>query len=206
MECVSCFFLNALINDICLCDSSLQSPCSSFPCKNGATCVPNYDDDTFHCICKKGFSSKLCRTGTYRRSFVFFVVCFFVVTSRSTWNLDVGPTFIERTILFYGLLVWDTSYFTILSAYLITEFFYVIWLQQNRIIFKWSWSSICAMVFDYFRAFPWIKFTFCIVSFFISTCLLLYRELWCVSLFSFFFLNWFLLCFVFCIFVVCATL
>ena len=206
MECVSCFFLNALINDICLCDSSLQSPCSSFPCKNGATCVPNYDDDTFHCICKKGFSSKLCRTGTYRRSFVFFVVCFVVVTSRSTWNLDVGPTFIERTILFYGLLVWDTSYFTILSAYLITEFFYVIWLQQNRIIFKWSWSSICAMVFDYFRAFPWIKFTFCIVSFFISTCLLLYRELWCVSLFSFFFLNWFLLCFVFCIFVVCATL
>lgn len=136
MECVSCFFLNALINNICLCDSSLQSPCSSFPCKNGATCVPNYDDDTFHCICKKGFSSKLCRTGTYRRSFVFFVVCFFVVTSRSTWNLDVGPTFIERTILFYGLLVWDTSYFTILSAYLITEFFYVIWLQQNRIIFK----------------------------------------------------------------------
>ena len=206
MECVSCFFLNALINDICLCDSSLQSPCSSFPCKNGATCVPNYDDDTFHCICKKGFSSKLCRTGTYRRSFVFFVVCFVVVTSRSTWNLDVGPTFIERTILFYGLLVWDTSYFTILSAYLITEFFYVIWLQQNRIIFKWSWSSICAMIFDYFRAFPWIKFTFCIVSFFISTCLLLYRELWCVSLFSFFFLNWFLLCFVFCIFVVCATL
>ena len=206
MERVSCFFLNALINDICLCDSSLQSPCSSFPCKNGATCVPNYDDDTFHCICKKGFSSKLCRTGTYRRSFVFFVVCFVVVTSRSTWNLDVGPTFIERTILFYGLLVWDTSYFTILSAYLITEFFYVIWLQQNRIIFKWSWSSICAMVFDYFRAFPWIKFTFCIVSFFISTCLLLYRELWCVSLFSFFFLNWFLLCFVFCIFVVCATL
>ena len=206
MECVSCFFLNALINDICLCDSSLQSPCSSFPCKNGATCVPNYDDDTFHCICKKGFSSKLCRTGTYRRSFVFFVVCFVVVTSRSTWNLDVRPTFIERTILFYELLVWDTSYFTILSAYLITEFFYVIWLQQNRIIFKWSWSSICAMVFDYFRAFPWIKFTFCIVSFFISTCLLLYRELWCVSLFSFFFLNWFLLCFVFCIFVVCATL
>ena len=206
MECVSCFFLNALINDICLCDSSLQSPCSSFPCKNGATCVPNYDDDTFHCICKKGFSSKLCRTGTYRRSFVFVVVCFVVVTSRSTWNLDVGPTFIERTILFYGLLVWDTSYFTILSAYLITEFFYVIWLQQNRIIFKWSWSSICAMVFDYFRAFPWIKFTFCIVSFLISTCLLLYRELWCVSLFSFFFLNWFLLCFVFCIFVVCATL
>ena len=206
MERVSCFFLNALINDICLCDSSLQSPCSSFPCKNGATCVPNYDDDTFHCICKKGFSSKLCRTGTYRRSFVFFVVCFVVVTSRSTWNLDVGPTFIERTILFYGLLVWDTSYFTILSAYLITEFFYVIWLQQNRIIFKWSWSSICAMVFYYFRAFPWIKFTFCIVSFFISTCLLLYRELWCVSLFSFFFLNWFLLCFVFCIFVVCATL
>ena len=207
MERVSCFFLNALINVICLCDSSLQSPCSSFPCKNGATCVPNYDDDTFHCICKKGFSSKLCRNGTYRRSFVFFVVvCFVVVTSRSTWNLDVRPTFIERTILFYELLVWDTSYFTILSAYLITEFFYVIWLQQNRIIFKWSWSSICAMVFDYFRAFPWIKFTFCIVSFFISTCLLLYRELWCVSLFSFFFLNWFLLCFVFCIFVVCATL
>lgn len=136
MERVSCFFLNALINDICLCDSSLQSPCSSFPCKNGATCVPNYDDDTFHCICKKGFSSKLCRNGTYRRSFVFFVVCFVVVTSRSTWNLDVGPTFIARTILFYGLLVWDTSYFTILSAYLITEFFYVIWLQQNRIIFK----------------------------------------------------------------------
>ena len=155
---------------------------------------------------RKGSALNCAETVHIEEALFFFVVCFVVVTSRSTWNLDARPTFIERTILFYELLVWDTSYFTILSAYLITEFFYVIWLQQNRIIFKWSWSSICAMIFDYFRAFPWIKFTFCIVSFFISTCLLLYRELWCVSLFSFFFLNWFLLCFVFCIFVVCATL
>ena len=116
-----------------------------------------------------------------------FVVCFVVVTSRSTWNLEVGPTFIERTILFHGLLVWDTSYFTILSAYLlITEFFYVIWLQQNRIIFKWSWSSICTMVLDYFRAFPWIKFTFCIVSFlFLLACF--FTENYGVFLFFFFF-------------------
>lgn len=86
MERVSCFFLNALINDICLCDSSLQSPCSSFPCKNGATCVPNYDDDTFHCICKKGFSSKLCRNGTYRRSFVFF--CCLLCRCYFSFNME----------------------------------------------------------------------------------------------------------------------
>ena len=137
-----------------------------------------------------------------------FVVCFVVVTSRSTWNLEVGPTFIERTILFYGLLVWDTSYFTILGAYLITEFFYVIWLQQNRIIFKWSWSSICAMVLDYFRAFPWIKFTFCIVSFlFLLACF--FTENYGVFLFfSFFpqlvFIMFCLLCYChLCRFVAC---
>ena len=117
-----------------------------------------------------------------------FVVCFVVVTSRSTWNLEVGPTFIERTILFHGLLVWDTSYFTILSAYLlITEFFYVIWLQQNRIIFKWSWSSICTMVLDYFRAFPWIKFTFCIVSIYFYLLVSLPRIM--VYFFFFFFFS-----------------
>ena len=117
-----------------------------------------------------------------------FVVCFVVVTSRSTWNLEVGPTFIERTILFHGLLVWDTSYFTTLSAYLlITEFFYVIWLQQNRIIFKWSWSSICTMVLDYFRAFPWIKFTFCIVSFYFYLVVSLPRIM--VYFFFFFFFS-----------------
>ena len=135
-----------------------------------------------------------------------FVVCFVVVTSRSTWNLEVGPTFIERTILFHGLLVWDTSYFTILSAYLlITEFFYVIWLQQNRIIFKWSWSSICTMVLDYFRAFPWIKFTFCIVSFLFLLACFFTENYGVFLLFFFFFLNWFLLCFVFCVIVICAV-
>ena len=166
---------------------------------------------------RKGSALNCAETVHIEEALFFFVVCFVVVTSRSTWNLDARPTFIERTILFYELLVWDTSYFTILSAYLITEFFYVIWLRQNRIIFKWSWSSICAMVLDYFSAFPWIKFTFCIVSFlFVLACFFtenygvygefsLPRIMVCFFFFLFF-LNWFLLCFVFCVIVICAAL
>lgn len=139
-----------------------------------------------------------------------FVVCFVVVTSRSTWNLEVGPVYRKNHFILWVISLGYILFYDLKRIFLITEFFYVIWLQQNRIIFKWSWSSICAMVLDYFSAFPWIKFTFCIVSF--SS-----RELWCVwrilftenygvFLFFLFFLNWFLLCFVFCVIVICAAL
>ena len=46
----------------------LQTPCSSYPCKNGGKCVPNYIDDHYHCDCTAGFSGDLCQTGEFHRS------------------------------------------------------------------------------------------------------------------------------------------
>ena len=45
----------------------LQTPCSSYPCKNGGKCVPNYIDDHYHCDCTAGFSGDLCQTGEFHR-------------------------------------------------------------------------------------------------------------------------------------------
>ena len=54
---------------------------------------------------RKGSALNCAETVHFEEALFFVVVCFVVVTSRSTWNLDVRPTFIERTILFYELLV-----------------------------------------------------------------------------------------------------
>ena len=41
----------------------VQTPCSENPCKNGATCIPSYSDDTFKCKCAAGFKGKKCDRG-----------------------------------------------------------------------------------------------------------------------------------------------
>ncbi|KAL9953969.1 hypothetical protein ACROYT_G041453 [Oculina patagonica] len=39
---------------------AIKSPCSSSPCQNGGACVTNYKDDTFECLCDKGFIGEFC--------------------------------------------------------------------------------------------------------------------------------------------------
>ncbi|KAL9988095.1 hypothetical protein ACROYT_G002498 [Oculina patagonica] len=39
---------------------AMKSPCSSSPCKNGGTCLPNYKHDTFECLCQKNFTGEDC--------------------------------------------------------------------------------------------------------------------------------------------------
>ncbi|KAL9954447.1 hypothetical protein ACROYT_G041988 [Oculina patagonica] len=39
---------------------AIKSPCSSSPCQNGGTCLPNYKHDTFECLCQKGFTGEDC--------------------------------------------------------------------------------------------------------------------------------------------------
>ncbi|XP_078360774.1 uncharacterized protein LOC144645166 [Oculina patagonica] len=42
---------------------SIKTPCSSFPCQNGAKCVPNYGENEYHCDCVPGYTGRLCETG-----------------------------------------------------------------------------------------------------------------------------------------------
>ncbi|XP_020617323.1 neurogenic locus notch homolog protein 1-like [Orbicella faveolata] len=42
---------------------SIMSPCSSSPCHNGGTCVPNYKENTFKCSCEKSFIGEYCEKG-----------------------------------------------------------------------------------------------------------------------------------------------
>ncbi|XP_078351324.1 uncharacterized protein LOC144636055 [Oculina patagonica] len=39
---------------------AIMSPCSSSPCQNGGTCVTNYKQDTFECLCEKSFIGEFC--------------------------------------------------------------------------------------------------------------------------------------------------
>ncbi|KAL9963299.1 hypothetical protein ACROYT_G032486 [Oculina patagonica] len=41
---------------------SIKTPCSSFPCKNGAKCVPNYGENQYYCDCVPGYTGKYCET------------------------------------------------------------------------------------------------------------------------------------------------
>lgn len=42
---------------------SMQTPCSSSPCQNGGTCLANYKEDTYHCLCEDGFIGTYCEKG-----------------------------------------------------------------------------------------------------------------------------------------------
>ncbi|XP_022780450.1 uncharacterized protein LOC111321749 [Stylophora pistillata] len=41
----------------------IKTSCSSSPCQNEGTCVPNYNSGTFECLCKKGFIGDFCEKG-----------------------------------------------------------------------------------------------------------------------------------------------
>ena len=42
-----------------------QSGCSSHPCVNGATCVPCYESNEYHCACVAGYSGQSCEIGIW---------------------------------------------------------------------------------------------------------------------------------------------
>ncbi|KAL9954496.1 hypothetical protein ACROYT_G042044 [Oculina patagonica] len=39
---------------------AIMSPCSSTPCQNGGTCVANFENDTFKCLCEISFIGEYC--------------------------------------------------------------------------------------------------------------------------------------------------
>jgi len=41
---------------------SVPSPCSRWPCENNGTCVPQYEKNSYVCLCTKEFSGKHCQT------------------------------------------------------------------------------------------------------------------------------------------------
>ncbi|XP_068735863.1 EGF-like repeat and discoidin I-like domain-containing protein 3 [Montipora capricornis] len=39
---------------------SIASPCSGWPCKNNGTCLPLYEENSYKCVCKAGFTGRDC--------------------------------------------------------------------------------------------------------------------------------------------------
>ncbi|PFX25311.1 hypothetical protein AWC38_SpisGene10074 [Stylophora pistillata] len=42
---------------------SFQSSCSSSPCQNRGTCIPNYKYHSYECLCEQGFVGEFCEKG-----------------------------------------------------------------------------------------------------------------------------------------------
>ena len=40
-----------------------QSPCMSGPCQNSGSCVSIYEENSYLCICVKGYAGSICQTG-----------------------------------------------------------------------------------------------------------------------------------------------
>ena len=67
-------FLVTLIHSLTKLNIVLASEqVSKNPCLNGALCVPDYQRDTFQCICSHGYAEPLCRGMFYKFVENFFV-------------------------------------------------------------------------------------------------------------------------------------
>ena len=62
----SCFFRCILLLPLLF-----QSPCLEKPCEYGGSCVANYDDDTYKCLCEAGFTGKNCQTSKSTSDILF---------------------------------------------------------------------------------------------------------------------------------------
>ena len=64
-----CFYYYYYLNE--------QSPCESFPCKNGGTCRPLYETDRYICICRGLWVGKNCDMSEYYCSSLQFSIVSF---------------------------------------------------------------------------------------------------------------------------------
>ena len=93
--------------------SLFQSPCESSPCLNGGTCMANYNDNSFECLCETSCFGKYCEKGwsSCLDITLFFFFCF--------WGLSFR-------------LIQDTSIYKSVRIVLILHLFCVMFaIKQN---------------------------------------------------------------------------
>lgn len=61
IQCTLKHFPLLILLKLMTCFIFLQSPCSSKPCQNNGTCLPQYDKDSYLCVCKTRYRGKHCQ-------------------------------------------------------------------------------------------------------------------------------------------------
>ncbi|XP_074607275.1 brevican core protein-like [Acropora palmata] len=67
---------------------SIESPCSSWPCRNNGTCVSLYETNSYVCICNKGFTGTHCEMALCPAGFVVYKEsCYYINKEmHDSWN------------------------------------------------------------------------------------------------------------------------
>ncbi|KAL9966928.1 hypothetical protein ACROYT_G025071 [Oculina patagonica] len=75
---------------------SITSPCSSTPCKNKGTCVSQYKNNSYVCVCTKEYTGRNCQTNTSNSSHYGFTAKAFIFSLRNKEGLGPFKSMVAR--------------------------------------------------------------------------------------------------------------
>ena len=92
MSHISSDFKKTCETDLHLSNVLLQSPCESYPCQNGGTCLPRYETSDYNCKCRQNYTGVNCQNRK------FFLELFFAEPSTKKQDANRSSCFNQASV------------------------------------------------------------------------------------------------------------